>query len=160
MKYLFYIICCFSLVNCKCSNITTSSSSQQESVNQLEALLPENTFKTLQNTNTIAFYKIEQKLIKNTENEYTNKSVFIRNLNEKEVPVFLINITNNHAYNWQLYTEEVNNFSPSKQFILKHNNEQINLLIDSTNNLLSVINLEGQNIFPMNKKLISYFKNF
>ena len=126
----------------------------------IEATLPPNTFQVILEPSEIAFYHIEQKRIKGTKDEYSNKSQFVRMLTPKETSKFISWINTDASYLWNNPSEKTSSFTPSKEFRLKSNNGQVNMLVDENNALVSFINLDGQNIIPITEKLKSYFEKF
>lgn len=158
MKHLGLFLSCMMLLNCGC--IRNKTTNATKNITSLEALLPENTIKIIKATTKISFFKVEQHLIAGTENEYSNKSIFQRDLTEQEVTQFLKLVYQDNSYNWQNYTETVPNFLPTKQFVLKNGNEQVNVLLDLKKQMLSVINLDGQHIIPITNKLQNFLIKF
>lgn len=157
MKIL--ITFCISFMMLSCSAIRKKEKPAEDNT-YLEATLPPNTFQVIQGQSEIAFYRIEQQLIKGTKEEYSNKSVLVRILQPKETSKLIAWINTDASYLWNVASKKKSPFTPSKEFRLKDNNGQVNILVDENNALVSFINLEGQNIIPITEKLKSYFEKF
>lgn len=150
---------CISFIMLNCSSIRKNKITTEDHTH-IEAILPPNTYKTVQEPLDIDFYIMQQKLIEGTTNEYTNKAVFIRKLSEKEVSKFAAIINIDTSYDWNSYSEKATSFTPNKQFRIKANNGQVNILLDENQELISFINLDGQNIIPITNKLKRFLEKF
>lgn len=157
MKIL--ITFCFSILLLSCSSIRKKDKTVEDNT-FIASILPVNTYQIFNQILEIDFYKLEEKRIKGTKDEYTNKAVFIRNLNAKEIDLFISMISIDASYMWNSYSEKEYNFSPTKEFRLKGSNGKVNILVDQNKELISFINLDGQNIIPISTKLKTYLEKF
>lgn len=157
MKTLITFCISFMMLNC---SSTRKNKITTEDHTYIEATLPPNTYKTVQEPLDIDFYIMQQKLIEGTTNEYSNKAVFIRKLSQKEVSKFTSIINIDTSYDWNSYSEKATSLTPNKQFRIKANNGQVNILLDENQELISFINLDGQNIIPITNKLKRFLEKF
>jgi len=157
MKFL--ITFCFSMMMLSCSSIRKTEKPSDDNT-FIASILPENTFKALMSPLDIGVYKLEEKRIEGTKDEYTNKAVFIRKLSQKEMNTFISMLGMDASYTWDQYSEKTYAFTPTKEFRLKSNTTQVNIFLDHNKALISFINLDGQNIIPITTKLKTFLEKF
>src|SRR5690606_5426111 len=138
---------------------TPQQPEQQETISLKEVIGNKN-YAILEKTDSIEISNIKSVLIEGTTNEYGRKIEMIKEL--KTVDTHLLNtLLNNGNY------IEVNNgnytFNPTLQFQLKHENEQLLLLLDEETGTLGFATVEGQTILkiaePLKKELIVVSNN-
>lgn len=156
-----YLIVAFSflLVGCKCAQKENTIQDISDSIvsEKLEGFLPQATFETLNTINQISYFKVNSSLIEGTDNEYSNKSLFVRDLSDTELKELLHYMKNDDSYQWENYTKETN-FEVANQLICKSDQGQFNLLTNKDHTIVSFISLEGQSIIPINQDLTIFLK--
>ena len=102
------IICCL-LIGCKCANNDAKAQSHLKaaSSDMVEGFLPPTTFKSLNNIQKVSLFKIELSLISGTTDEYSNKTIFERDLSQSEVASFLALLKNDASYKWKEYSDTI-----------------------------------------------------
>ncbi|MGB1308598.1 MAG: hypothetical protein ACPG6B_06790 [Oceanihabitans sp.] len=154
-RFLFFIVFSIFLVGCNCSNQVISQTIVSEKV---EGFLPQATFEVLNTIEQISYFKVTPTLIEGTEDEFSNKSLFVRDLSESEIQELLQYLKNDDSYQWTKYSEEIN-FEAANQFVCKSEEGQFNLLTNKKKSLVSIISLDGQRIIPINQNFTSYLNN-
>lgn len=124
----------------------------------VEAFVSEKIFTTLTQTNRISYYTIQSKLIEGTENEYSNKTVLVRDLNESTMNALLKLVKDDSSFSWKRDSEDVD-FNATEQFVFRSDDERFSMLTNSDHSLVSFINLEGQKIIPTQQKLKDFLKS-
>ena len=149
---------CFIILGCSSSKEVVMAQSAPMSSVYVESFVAEKIFATLTQTNRISYYTVQPKLIEGTDNEYSNKSVFVRDLDENTMNALLKLVKDDSSYSWKEAAGDVD-FSPTEQFVFRSDDERFSLLTNSDHSLVSFINLEGQKIIPTQQKLKDFFKS-
>ncbi len=159
-RFIIIIVISFLLVGCKCFNqeIVNPTITNNYSSDKVEGFLPETTYKVLNSIGQISYFKVAQKLIEGTDNEYSNKSLFIRDVSEAELIQLVHLLKNDDSYQWANYSEK-NNFEVANQFVCKSEQGQFNLLTNKDNTLVSFISLDGQSVIPVHENFSKYLNN-
>lgn len=141
----------YIVMGCTCQKdiVAAESKPLTSSVSKIEGFLMEPTFNLVSSSSEIAVYSIENSLIEGTTDEYSNKLVFQKKLEEETASNFVNVVLSDASYNWSLYKDQQSSFSPTKQIIVKNTSGQLHLMYDPTTQLLGFINLEGQQILPV-----------
>lgn len=156
MRTLKLIVICIIVVSCGCKKNNSQTGTIEKTATSkvfLQTLLPESTYTTVKNATSVKVFTIEQKLIEGTTDEYSNKSTFIRDLESNEISKFISTVLEDDSYKWELYKENPDVFEPSKQFVVKSDTDQANVLFDEGRSLISVIDLDGQHILPISQEV-------
>lgn len=146
--YLFTVLSIYITVGCTCQK-DIADVEMKASNTKIEGFLMEPTFNFVSSSSEIAVYSIENSLIEGTTDQYSNKLVFQKKLEEETASNFVNVVLSDASYDWSLYKEHQSSFSPTKQIIVKNTSGQLNLMYDPTAQLLGFINLEGQQILPV-----------
>ncbi|MDO6597768.1 hypothetical protein Q4512_12655 [Oceanihabitans sp. 2_MG-2023] len=153
LKIVLLSIVLLTTYNCK-SNKNKQSAFKASTPNTttLKSLLNNTPISVLEQSSEISLYKIVQKPIEGSEGETSNKLVFQKKLDTKATNLLVQNILNDNSYDWKNYSEKLE-INPTIQFVVKKDNEFLNLIYDPTLKHIGFINLEGQNIIPVSNKL-------
>lgn|GEM_PF-5595876 len=146
--YLFTVLSIYITVGCTCQK-DIADVEMKASNTKIEGFLMEPTFNLVSSSSEIAVYSIENSLIEGTTDEYSNKLVFQKKLEEETASNFVNVVLSDASYDWSLYKDQQSSFSPTKQIIVKSTSGQLNLMYDPKTHLLGFINLEGQQILPV-----------
>ena len=146
------IVLVFVLIGCKCGQpeaFGQAAPLKTSSSEMVEAFLPPTTFESLNNIQKVSVFRIERSLISGTTDEYSNKSVFDRDLSQSEVDSFLALLKMDTSYKWKEYSEEIP-FKADKSYVFKTSNGQFNVLTNLERKLISFISLDGKQLIPIN----------
>ena len=149
---------CLIFIGCTSSKEVVMAQSAPMSSVYVEAFVSEKIFTTLTQTNRISYYTIQSKLIEGTENEYSNKTVLVRDLNESTMNALLKLVKDDSSFSWKRDSEDVD-FNATEQFVFRSDDERFSMLTNSDHSLVSFINLEGQKIIPTQQKLKDFLKS-
>ena len=149
---------CLIFIGCTSPKEVIRAQSTPMSSVYVESFVAEKIFTTLDQTKRISYYTIQPKLIEGTENEYSNKSVLVRDLDEATMNALLKLVKDDSSYRWKENSVEVD-FSPTKQFVFRSDDERFRMLTNSDYSLVSFINLEGQKIIPTQQKFKDFFNS-
>ncbi len=142
-------------MSCKCISIKSQTVSQLVDSNpRFVDFLSDKQLAIIERLVSIDVYKIQSYLIEGTENEYSNKSAFIKTLSEEEMTLFLNSIIKDTNYSWG--DSNSISFNPNIQFVLKEANEQFLILYSENSKTLGVIDLEGQKTISVKSVLHKY----
>lgn len=145
-----FILGCL-LIGCKCGQpeaFGQAAPLKAVSSDMVEGFLPVTTFESFNSIEKVSLYKIERSLISGTTDEYSNKSIFDRDLSQSEVDSFLALLKSDASYKWKEYSEEIP-FMADKSYVFKSSNGQFNVLTNSERKLISFISLDGQKLIPI-----------
>lgn len=155
----------FFLVFSSCCTMTRKSVNDNDikiptsdDVSNIEMFVAKETYKILTNVTEISVYAIEKNLIEGTENEYSNKSTFIKKLDEDSANELVAVLTKDSSYDWENYKKEIP-LEPKMQLIIKNEKDQVNIMYDPQSKNLSFFTLNGPNTIPttdsLHQKLLS-----
>lgn len=145
-------------MSCKCAKVNSQSTDELLNKNpKIAQVLSDKQLVVIDNLTTVDVYKIVPQLVNGTKNRYSNKNKFIKSLNEKEINYLFNMILNDLNYNWD--NRDNLPFNPSAQILLKGANYQFMFLYSESTGQMSIIDIEGQQVFKIKDKLIDYFKN-
>lgn len=158
MKY--FVISLLLLTSCiSCCNLKNKDSVPQESKvkpvdenSKLEGFIAENTFKILKKYTEVSVFIIEKKLLQGTTDEYSNKSTFLKKLNQNLADDLVSELLKDSSYDWKNY-KEVLPFEPAMQFVIKSANSQVNVMYDPKNKTIRFFTLEGPSTVPVSNEL-------
>jgi hypothetical protein len=100
-------------------------------------------------------YEIVEQLLNGSKDRYSNKNKFVRKLNKKETKQLFKQVLNDSNYDWD-FNENLP-FIPSVQILLKHENSQFMFLYSKSTGQMSIIDVEGYQVFKINEGLVNYF---
>ena len=158
---LLSLLCCAALLFTGCkSNFfkrdkpTVHTSSQQQSSAKIEGFLLEECFDIISNYSSIEIFGILKKPIGEEPGQYSNQLVFQRKLSAPEAQNLVENILADASYIWSSYNDSPD-LSPTRQFVIKDGNNQINLLVDANLGYVTFINLNGTSVLKTKDPLKS-----
>jgi hypothetical protein len=151
-----FVLCCF-LIGCKSTQPKANAQAPIKAAlsDMVEAFLPAATFESFNDIQKVSLFRIERSLISGTTDEYSNKSIFDRDLTQPEVDSFLALLKSDTSYKWKEYSEEIP-FKADKNYVFKTSHGQFNVLTNSERKLISFISLDGQKLIPIHAD----FSNF
>ncbi|AOW20334.1 hypothetical protein [Urechidicola croceus] len=155
MRIFKFIAFAFTLIGC--AQVKTQSVTELFEMNpKTIELLTENQIVIIDNISSIQLYAIKKQLIQGTKDEYSNKNIFVRTLNESEKVELLSLIINDDNYYWDSY--EKLNFNPTKQIIIKDTESQFMILYSEDTQQIGFIDLQGQKVLKIGPELNKYFQ--
>ncbi|MBU2938376.1 hypothetical protein KO494_02375 [Lacinutrix sp. C3R15] len=131
---------------------TVDKANNKPEITVITSLLNTTPITVLEQCNEISLYTIIQKPIENSDGEMANKLVFQKKLDEEATNLFVQNLLDDTSYQWKNYTEKLAIY-PTLQFVVKKDNEFLNVIYDTELKHIGFINLEGQNIIPATNTL-------
>lgn len=145
-------------MSCKCAKVNSQSVDELLSSNsRMSGALSEKQTIVLNNLKSVDAYKIIQQLINGTKDRYSNKNKFVKSYNEKEINELLRLVINDDNFDWDF--DENLPFNPSAQILLKDENNQFMFLYSQSTSQMSIIDIEGQQVFKIKQPLIDYFND-
>ncbi len=111
----------------------------------------------VENIKSIDLYTISPQLIEGTTDEYSNKSFFVKTLDETEIKNFFNYVLKDNNYDWN--AEKKAKFNSNIQYVLKGAESQFMLLYAVESKQIGIIDIEGQETLVVKSKLENYFKN-
>lgn len=157
MSKFILVLFILTLSSCKCqkekkSTLEKYSSETTNEVFTIEGFITEGTYSILLNFTDISVYSIEKSLISGTTDEYSNKSIFSKKLNQDSAVKLISFLLDDASYEWQNHNETIS-FEPTIQLVVKSGNAQVNVMYDSNNQVLSFFTLEGPSNVKVSNKL-------
>ena len=136
--------------SCKCTDPATDKARALTAPEKLEGVLPASAYNAMAYADSGKLFKVEKSLIEGTTDEYSNKSIFTKELSDKELKALIAQLNSDLAYDWPQF-DKGQDFTAHYQLALKSANGSVNLLIDMQKGLVSYINLDGQQLLPVTK---------
>jgi hypothetical protein len=144
------------MMSCKCVKVNSQSIEELLELNPIVSqVLSEKQTIVLKNLKSIDAYKIVKQLLNGTKDRYSNKTKFVKNFNQEEINELLQLVINDDNYDWD-FNENLP-FNPSVQVLLKDENNQFMFLYSKTTSQMSIIDIEGQQVFKIKQPIIDYF---
>ena len=156
-----FLLCCL-MIGCKCGQAEAFGQAaplKTSSSEMVEAFLPPTTFESFNNIEKVSLFRIESSLIAGTTDEYSNKSIFERELSQSEVDSFLVLLKNDTSYKWKEYSEEIP-FKADRNYVFKTSNGQFSVLTNSERKLISFISLDGRKLIPIQADFSDFLEKF
>jgi hypothetical protein len=141
----------YFLISCRSGQTETFAQEmpfKAGSSKMVEAFLPAATFESLGNIEKVSLFRIERSLISGTTDEYSNKSIFARDLSPSEVDSFIALLKLDTSYKWIEDPEEIP-FKADKNYVFKTSTGQFSVLTNSGRKLISFISLDGRQLIPI-----------
>lgn len=145
-------------MSCKCAKVSSQSTDELLNHNpKITQVLSDKQLVVIDDLLSIDVYKIVKQLVNGTKDRYSNRNEFVKKLDEKEWNYFFSLVLNDANYDWDF--DKNLPFDPSAQVLLKGANHQFMFLFSESTGQMSIIDIEGQQVFKIKDKLIEYFKN-
>ena len=123
----------------------------------LESILGSTKWAHLKNTTQITRYRVDSVLVDEKTKEYGRIIKRIDSVAQDQVPAFLSEIT--RLRNYPVTEQPMAGFNPNLQFELCADNCELSLLLDSKTSKVGFINLEGQEVVTISKKLNAFLSS-
>ncbi len=143
-------------MSCKCAKVNSQSTDELLVSNpKIAQVFSDKQLVVIDALTSVDVFNIVPQLVNGTKDRYSNKTKYIKKLDEKEI-IHLFNLVLDDAnYDWDF--KDNLPFSPTAQILLKGGNHQFMFLYSESTGQMSVIDIEGQQVFKINEKLIDYF---
>lgn len=144
------ILMAFLVCSCNGTKTTADKAQALTQAELLQGVLPASAYKAMVSAESGKLFKVVPTLIEGTTDEYSNKSIFEKDLTQKQLLTLKTQLNSDLAYDWKQY-EQNKEFEPEFQLVLKSSKGNVNLLVDMEQGLVSYINLDGQQLIPVTK---------
>ena len=145
------------LLVCNCMSQKSDKNNDKDAIksDKIRELINEKRFAMLQNAAMVVQLKVSKTLIEGTTDEYYNKLSILDTLTIPEVKAFQNTFQDDETYDWEAPTDKLL-FDPDQQFLLKGEDGQLTVLLDSKAKLVGFIDLYGQELIAIENTI--YFK--
>lgn len=143
-------------MSCKCTKVNSQSTEDLLMTNpKIAGFLSEKQEIVANNVVSAQVFKIVPQLVNGTKDRYSKKSRKVKELSEKEIKELFALTLNDNNYDWSF--DKNLPFDPSAQILLKDGTNQFMFLYSKSTGQMSVIDIEGQQVFKVKEELINYF---